>query len=54
MFAMAARVFSSFFSGVLQVFYTYVTSVSCFGRILQVFYMDVAKVDQVLHMLQCA
>jgi hypothetical protein len=38
------------FSGVLQVFLTYVASVlAVFGRMLQVFYLDVAKVDLVLH-----
>jgi hypothetical protein len=41
------------FSGVLQVFQTYVASVSVvLGRMLQVFHLDVKKVDLVLHMLQ--
>jgi hypothetical protein len=42
------------FSGVLQVFQTYVACFSCFERMLQVFHLDVAKVDRVLHILQCA
>jgi hypothetical protein len=54
MFAMATHMFSSF-SGVLQVYQTYVASVSdvsdvnckCF------IHLDVAKVDRVLHVLQC-
>jgi hypothetical protein len=41
------------FSGVSQVFHTYVASVSvAFGCMLQVFHLNVAKVDRVLHMLQ--
>jgi hypothetical protein len=41
------------FSGVLQVFHTYVASVlTIFGCMLQVFHLGVAKVDLVLHMLQ--
>jgi hypothetical protein len=40
------------FSDVLQVFQTYVASVSAvFRHVLQMFYLDVAKVDLVLHML---
>jgi hypothetical protein len=50
--AMAIHMFSSF-SGVLQVFQTYVASVSSiFRRMLQVFYPDDTKVDWMLHMLQ--
>jgi hypothetical protein len=41
------------FLGVLQVFKTFVTSVSTvFGRMLQVFHLGVSKVDLMLHMLQ--
>ena len=41
-----------------QVLETYVASVrykclNYFGRMLQVFHLDIAKVEQVLHMLQC-
>jgi hypothetical protein len=53
MFAMTTHVFLSF-SGVLQVFQTYVASVSAiFGRMLQVFHLDVVKIDRMLHILQC-
>jgi hypothetical protein len=56
MFAMTFK----YFSGVLQLFETYVASVSdvcckrfsCFRRMLQVFHLSVAKVDLVLDMLQ--
>jgi len=38
----------------LQVFQTYISSVSfIFKRILQMFHMNVSKVDQISHMLQC-
>jgi hypothetical protein len=50
-----ARICNGFqvFSGVLQVFQTYVPSVSTvFGRMLQMFHLDVTKVDLVLHTLQ--
>jgi len=54
MFAIATYVYSSFFY-VLRVFQAYVASVlTVFGRMLQVFHLDVAKIDRVLHMLQCA
>ena len=47
MLAMALKCF--------QVFQTYVARVSSIFRcMLQVFHLDVTKVDQVLHMLQCA
>jgi hypothetical protein len=53
MFATASHVVSCVFSGVLQVFHTYVASVSTvFERMLQVFHLDIAKVDMMLHMLQ--
>jgi hypothetical protein len=46
---MAYKCFSSF----LQVFQTYVASISAvFERMLQVFHLGVAKVDLVLRMLQ--
>jgi hypothetical protein len=53
MLAMATHVVFKFFSGVSQVFQTYIASVSIvFGRMLQMFSLDVAKVDLALHMLQ--
>jgi hypothetical protein len=47
MFVMATHVFSSFSWCFCKCF-------SYFGRMLQVFHLDIAKVDRVLHMLQCA
>jgi hypothetical protein len=48
-FAMAFQVFS----GVLQVFRTYVLSVSSiFRHILQMFHLNVLKVDRTLHTMQ--
>jgi hypothetical protein len=53
MFATASHMVSGVFLMFLQVFHTYVASVSIvFERMLQVFYLDVVKVDMVLHMLQ--
>jgi hypothetical protein len=53
-FAMATHVFPSFFWCFVSVSDVCCKCFSYFGRTLQVFNMDVAKVDCVLHMLQCA
>jgi hypothetical protein len=46
--------FHAFFRCFLQVFQKHVLSVSfVFKRMLYIFYLDVSKIDQVLHMLQC-
>jgi hypothetical protein len=50
MLAMAFKCFRCFAS-VLDI---YCKCFICFRRTLQVFHLDVAKVDRVLHMLQCA
>jgi hypothetical protein len=41
-------------NGYTRVFKFFLVFCKCFRRILQVFYLDIAKVDRVLHMLQCA
>jgi hypothetical protein len=46
------RVFKSFC--VLQVFHVCCKCFSYLGRMLQVFHLNVAKIDRVLYMLQCA
>jgi hypothetical protein len=48
---MCFQVFFWYFASVLNV---YCKCINYFGSMLQAFYLDVAKIDQILHILQCA
>jgi hypothetical protein len=53
MFSIATHVFSSFFWCFASVSDVSCKCFSCFGRMLQIFHLDITKVDQAFHMLQC-